>query len=62
MSKEFEEQNKKIIEEHANVSNEDKGKIYNIPIGVKSEIEKKKWAENMRQNVIATLDRQREEK
>lgn len=55
----MEEQNKIKMDENSNVINEDLGKVYNIPIGLKSEMEKKERAENIRRSVIATLDKQR---
>ena len=43
-SKEMEEENKKVIEGHVDPRIEEFGKVYNIPIGLKSEMEKKERA------------------
>ena len=62
LSKQMQEANKEKIEAYIDPKLEDIGKVYNIPIGIKSEQEKKQRAESIRRDVIQTLDKQRQEK
>lgn len=62
LSKQMQEANKEKIEAYTDPKLEDIGKVYNIPIGIKSEEEKKQRAESIRRDVIQTLDKQRQEK
>jgi hypothetical protein len=60
--KHIEEQNQRSLLSAADPRREDFGKVYNIPIGVKSEAEKHQRAESLRRDVVQTLDQQREQK
>lgn len=60
--KQIEEQNQRSLLTALDPKREDFGKVYNIPIGLKSEQEKRERAETLRRDVVQTLDQQREQK